>query len=561
MRKTFFLVLLINSIIICYGQDYKAKVQNGKYGYVNSSDQWIINPKFDYASDFKSGIGEVQLNSKHGIVDSRGNYISPCKWDDMSLYYLAESGCISVELNGKFGVIDKEGKEILPCIYDKSSSINQWGYINVAINGKNGLCDKTGKQIVQCKYEKVYYYPDDNGNIDVELNNKKGICNSHGTELFSCIYDETPSLYKNYYTVVKDGKKGLFDKNGSEIVPCRYDDVYLIPDEHGAIKVKINQKEGIVNDKGDEIIPSIYESIVILGDFYYVKSNGKEGVYNVVGKEILSCNYESISNFGNYFNTTLNGKEICYDFNGNLIPNPLDINTYIDKGIKLSGNWSYQIDYSQQTVRITGAKIENNATEGKCGTVKISLYLTDTKYTGGSITGYALIDYQLDQLSAGYYFQNIDKLLNFKVIPPSNNYYVTLLLMEYTTTGFVIKDYLCFDDLLAFDNRKTEKVLNAVADGLNAISNSLNNYNSINTNSYTSPNNTNNNRSNGHIEAVVCDICHGTGKSVSKEYPPTFGQGRSIMKTSCPYCGDIYVHSHKNCFSCHGTGKVQKWVP
>lgn len=558
MRKIFFLIILINSIIV-NGQDYKAKEENNKYGYVNSSGKWIINPQFDYASDFKFGLGKVTLNSKDGLISSNGSVISPCKWNSLDLYRLEKTGLISVELNDKFGVIDKNGKEILPCIYDKSSNINQWGYIEVAINGKKGLCDKTGKQIVQCKYDKVYSIPDKNGNIDVELNNKKGICNSNGTELFPCIYDKTPSFYKEYYTVEKDGKRGLFDKFGKEIVPCRYDDLSSYPNEFGFIEVNANQKVGILNVKGQEVIPCIYESIIYSQDFYYVKSNDKEGIYNVWGKEILSCKYESISNFGRYFNTKLNGNEICYDFNGNVISNPLDINTYVENGVELSGNWGYQIDYSQQNVRITGAKIENKATEGKSGTVKLSLYLTKTKYSGGSITGYALIDYQLDQLQGGYYYHDINRTINFNVNPPSGNYYVTLLLMEYTDNGFVIKDYLCFDDLLAFDDRRTERTLNAVAAGLNSIYNSLNN--NVNTNNqYTNPNNVNTNKTNGHIEKVICPYCKGSKVQESPSYGASFGLDRS-SNTKCPVCGKYENHYHANCIHCQGKGYIEKYVP
>jgi hypothetical protein len=73
---------------------------------------------------------------------------------------------------------------------------------------------------------------------------------------------------------------------------------------------------------------------------------------------------------------------------------------------------------------------------------------------------------------------------------------------------------------------------------------------------YTAPVQT----STGHFATMPCSVCHGTGKSSSTEYPPTFGLGRDIMKTSCPYCGDIYVHSHKICYNCRGTGNVQQWV-
>lgn len=55
----------------------------------------------------------------------------------------------------------------------------------------------------------------------------------------------------------------------------------------------------------------------------------------------------------------------------------------------------------------------------------------------------------------------------------------------------------------------------------------------------------------------TCPACNGSGKSSAVIYPPTFGLGRSIMKESCPYCSDIYSHTHKNCPRCRGTGKVQ----
>ena len=314
--------------------------------------------------------------------------------------------------------------------------------------------------------------------------------------------------------------------------------------------------------------PNKYNSVIYdkQSGYYAVKIGDKAGLCDLTGKEIIAPNkYTDIYTFDakkGYCHVKIGAKEGLCDLNGNLISDPNEQIAQVEEGIKLSGNWSYNIDYSQQTVSIKGDKIINKSTGGKSGTIKISLYLTSSQYTGGSITGYALTSYKFDQLSVGYQYNDINKLLNYDVNPPSDSYYVTLLLLEYTDNGFVIKDYLNFDGTIAFDSRKTERVLNAIAAGLNAASNSLNNYNnSNNNNQYTNPNNTNNNRSNGHMETVVCDICHGTGKSATKEYPPTFGQGRDIMKTSCPYCGDIYVHSHKNCFSCKGTGKVQKWVP
>ena len=55
----------------------------------------------------------------------------------------------------------------------------------------------------------------------------------------------------------------------------------------------------------------------------------------------------------------------------------------------------------------------------------------------------------------------------------------------------------------------------------------------------------------------TCPACHGSGVSSAVVYPPTFGLERSIMKESCPYCSDIYSHSHKTCPRCRGTKTVQ----
>lgn len=229
-----------------------------------------------------------------------------------------------------------------------------------------------------------------------------------------------------------------------------------------------------------------------------------------------------------------------------------------NQGIKLSGNWTYQIDYNTQTTHITGAKIDNNATEGKSGTIKISLYLTDTKYNGGSITGFAIANCSFEPLSAGYVYNDIDKTLNFDVYPPSKNYYITLLLLEYTDNGYVIKDYLNFDGTLAFNNRNTERVLGALSKGLNSLKNSLKNYNNLNTNNhYTNPNNGYTNKTNGHIQKVTCSYCKGTGISSGWSTVAAYG---STQEKWCPNCNKWVSASHGphlNCIPCQGKGYTE----
>lgn len=496
MRKTFFLALFVCIIINCYGQDYKVKYQDFKYGYVDGSGQWIIEPKFDYANDFENDLGLVRLNDKYGLIDRGGNYITPCKWDYIELFNFKKDGYIRVDLGDKCGIIDGTGREILSCIYDKFPSKNPWGYFEAKINEKKGLCDKDGKIIVPFYYDDVYFFPDERGFVDIAINKKKG-------------------LYGN----------------GVEVIPCKYSDIYFNTD-YNAYLVSINE-------------------------------NGKnlKGMYDKNGKLVFPCIYESIYHYDNCFKLILNGTELTADLNGNIISYPDKQITPVQKRLKISGNWSYSIDYSQQTVYIKGDKIENLLTSEKSDMINISLCLTKSKYSGGTIDGYILASFNLDQLPGGYYYKDIEKLLNYNVTPPSKNYYVTLLLSEKSEDGFVIIDYLNFDELIAFDSRKTERIINAIAIGLSTLNNSLNIYNNSINNTYTNPANINNNNgNNGHMENISCTYCHGTGQNPAKEHGAQYGLGTSYTNSKCEICGSYEVHYHKSCPSCGGKGYTKKWI-
>lgn len=64
----------------------------------------------------------------------------------------------------------------------------------------------------------------------------------------------------------------------------------------------------------------------------------------------------------------------------------------------------------------------------------------------------------------------------------------------------------------------------------------------------------------GHMVAVTCSYCKGSGKDPSPTSVANFGLGNSSNKR-CEVCGKFENHYHKQCPSCHGKGTVQKFVP
>lgn len=60
---------------------------------------------------------------------------------------------------------------------------------------------------------------------------------------------------------------------------------------------------------------------------------------------------------------------------------------------------------------------------------------------------------------------------------------------------------------------------------------------------------------------VECWACKGTGKSVSRTYPATYGvEANEAKREYCKYCGKRdRPHTHKNCTACKGLGYTYEY--
>ena len=67
--------------------------------------------------------------------------------------------------------------------------------------------------------------------------------------------------------------------------------------------------------------------------------------------------------------------------------------------------------------------------------------MTDEKYSGGAISGYILAEHQLEALDGGYYYHDINQVLNFYSTPRDGTYYVTLCVLD-DKNGLSVKDYI-----------------------------------------------------------------------------------------------------------------------
>ena len=145
-----------------------------RYGYVDASGAVVIQPQFDFATDFSEGLAAVGVRDngvmKYGYIDKTAAWVIQPQFDDAWLFSegLAAaatrvSGTPGVDesiSDYHWGYIDKTGKVVIPMQYQLASPfsggaarVENWAQMEGPEDGLVSMAyiDKTGKVIWQGK--------------------------------------------------------------------------------------------------------------------------------------------------------------------------------------------------------------------------------------------------------------------------------------------------------------------------------------------------------------------------------------------------------------------------
>ncbi len=85
-------------------------VDEAGYGFVDTDNNSVIEPQFLWAGDFREGRAEVETPTGMGLIDRRGNYIIPPRYEIVD--YHTHSSVAHVRLDGKWAMFDYLGRRI-----------------------------------------------------------------------------------------------------------------------------------------------------------------------------------------------------------------------------------------------------------------------------------------------------------------------------------------------------------------------------------------------------------------------------------------------------------------
>lgn len=118
------------------------------------------------------------------------------------------------------------------------------------------------------------------------------------------------------------------------------------------------------------------------------------------------------------------------------------------KSFTISGPWRWQTNYASGTLAIEVAKISHRRT-GHTGTLKVSVWATDTPYRGGNLQGHQIGFVTKAALESGYSYSNLKTTVTFSP-PPDGTYFISLVLSEFDDGAYRVVDYITSSEAATF---------------------------------------------------------------------------------------------------------------
>ena len=112
-----------------------------------------LSNRYSLVENFNNSYARVYKNKKYGYINSKGEEIAPCIYDNIGSTGFVED-MLLVQKDKLWGFVNTKGEEIIPCVYSEAYAFNE-GVAIVSQNDMYGLIDKKGNEVIPCIYDSI----------------------------------------------------------------------------------------------------------------------------------------------------------------------------------------------------------------------------------------------------------------------------------------------------------------------------------------------------------------------------------------------------------------------
>jgi hypothetical protein len=147
----------------------------GKWGFIDATGNWTIDPQFEGAGNFADGLAPVTVGVRTGYIDSIGKFVVNPQYDFGGEFY---EGLAAVVSGGKSGFIDTKGRVVCDAKFLFAGHFSD-GLAPVTTEDGMGFIDRSGKMVISPQFDNVWVFQ--NGLARVTVLGKEAYITTTGT--------------------------------------------------------------------------------------------------------------------------------------------------------------------------------------------------------------------------------------------------------------------------------------------------------------------------------------------------------------------------------------------
>lgn len=314
-----------------------------KYGYIDKTGKYVIEPKFDKTWGFADGRAVVRINGKYGVINTTGAFVIEPKYEDL---ISCKGGFSVVKENGKWGILDKAGV----CVFEPKST--EYGYYSDShwakffVDGKYFFITfEDNEMLVNESEDEILGYFEE-GMAKIKVNGKWGFIDTTKTIIVEPKFENVTIFSEGLAGAKINGKWGYINKSGVFVIEPKFEDVKSFSE--GLAGAKINGKWGYINKSGVFVIePKFDETEYFSDNMARVCIGNKWGLIDSTGKFIFKPKYAYRFSIEYRYDDMISikgRKYIFIDRSGKQIPGKFDDVGDFNDGIapvKIDNKWGY----------------------------------------------------------------------------------------------------------------------------------------------------------------------------------------------------------------------------